>query len=110
MAIPLITILGIPYSGTGVSYTCGEIIKNIASPEFDISLITPRRNKYLGNDVEIIQALAPWAWWPVPYRVVAASAQSRLRVAVDKALSRRGAPTGGVAYLWGFECLSTTRE
>jgi glycosyltransferase involved in cell wall biosynthesis len=110
MPIPLRAILGIPYNGKAVSYTCGEILKGMASPELDVSLITPRLNKPLGGDVQVIQALPRWARWPVPYRLVEAYSQSRVGSAVGRALSRRGIERGGVAYLWGFECISATRE
>jgi glycosyltransferase involved in cell wall biosynthesis len=108
MAIPLHAILGIPYNGKAVSYSCCEIIKGMSSPDFDVSLIAPRLNEAIDADIEVIQALPRWARWPIPYTVVRRSSESRMRAAVGKALSGRGSENG-VAYMWAFESVPTTR-
>jgi glycosyltransferase involved in cell wall biosynthesis len=110
MAIQLRAILGIPYNGKAVSYTCGEILKGMLSPDFNISLIAPRLNKSIAREIKVIQALPLWARWPCPYGFVEAAAPSRIRAAVEKALSSGSGEKGGFAYLWAFESIPLIRE
>ena len=108
--LPLHVILDMPYNGEGPSYTCAELIREMSSPDLDISLVVPRLNKPLtGADVEIFEALPWWGQWPFPYKLARNFARPRMEAVVRK-LMASGAWRSGAAHIWGGMSVDLARQ
>jgi glycosyltransferase involved in cell wall biosynthesis len=93
----LLTILPLPYNGTGVSYTCGSLAVAMADSGLASEIVTPVARKPIGHGVAMSQSLDPFRRL-LPWRLNIGQAQSSLEQYVWKRV--RGHKNPGAIYIW----------
>jgi glycosyltransferase involved in cell wall biosynthesis len=97
----------LPLTGRGPSYTCGMIARGMASPELDVTVVTPRGALSI-FPAHAIQTLPQWARY-VPFNLVRSTAEHATE-SVFRARAQGGASCVSGAYIWPDASLQTLLE
>jgi glycosyltransferase involved in cell wall biosynthesis len=98
----------LPLTGHGPSYTCGMIARGLASPELEVTVVTPRVGTLSLSPARVIQALPYWARY-LPFNWVRSIAASKIEIAFCAQIGAGSLHTRA-AYIWPDASLQTIAE
>jgi len=105
MSMRVHVFLSVPYNKTGVTYSCGEVIKGISeSPLFSVTLAVPRLNVHLDANIEVRQVLPLWNRWPFPFSIIKSIAEYRMAALLRKLSVAEVLNESEIFYIWGGVC------